>query len=203
LLTKKWNQRLVKYTARESRSGALWRVALPERCAVCGTSQNISPAVIKRFVRCFDGPVGSVVNGVALAAALLAAAIFFRLATLYWLAAWAVVAAGALLWLKSSREELNLSLVHCPSHSLSVARPAVAVFENDLFVFLPGSGGAEAVRLDLAGARRDSRRYNLDEGAASAAEAAASAARALGAAPSSGVSLPRRDILPPIRLDGD
>lgn len=207
-----WNDRAIKYTSRENRLGVRWQVQFPACCWKCRQEKGLEFTKVETVVRGFENPVAPLVLTVtAVILGVLAAILFPKL----WLPAIASIAGASAIgmvwmWLKSSPEHVEVSLAACGAHRLGVQEPDAAVFDNELFVFAQSAELASVARKEQTAARRAGRAgAPLHEPAADEPRPAATGGKkkkkskesedAPPAAPLP--SAPRREELPPIKLD--
>ena len=210
LSNQSWQSRELKYTARENRRGAKWQVTFPERCWRCDARTALEFVKIDRELRGFENPMGPVVLCPLVALLAVTAAIGLQKPMILWCAPAALVVGAVWLWFKSSRESVELSLAACANHRLGVQDPDVAIFDNELYVFAQSAELATAARKDQTTARRAGR--GNEQGGTSSDERPAvqtsgkkkkSKESLEGSAPPPLTLPPRREELPPIKLDDE
>jgi len=165
---------LVRYTAREHRTGLTWDVELPVQCWRCAAQSGLKRKRIKRDIRAFGSAVPWAAGGALLIALLLAAQCFLWMVFKYvWLglANWAIVFLGipflvalVVRW-RSWRETIRVSVFTCPEHADDLTPPDAVVDDEQLHLFLPTPELAEEAWAELRDARRrQSRAWNDEHG---------------------------------------
>lgn len=209
LLNPDLRQRRVRYWGREHREGDTWRIGLPAQCWHCGRTEGLRSREYDVDRRGFEYPLQIV--AATLGSALLLAFFAWLLSSSFlWLLTLIVVAGGVgILLLKSWSERVRLVMWTCGDHADTMPSPEYVVDQNELHVFLPTVGLAEATQADLTDERRRKGRYS--GGATSGAGAEPRPRGDHPTPPPSGDSTlpfgfappPKSVELPPIKLSGD
>ncbi|MEX2560449.1 MAG: hypothetical protein WD403_11070 [Pirellulales bacterium] len=202
--------RLIKYRPSENRTALQWQVVLPRQCCQCGAAENLRSRAFRRDVRTFETPITLLTGTWGLAAFLL-----FVWLVLGW--SWPLhfgrillLIGPGLLWLKSWKEEVRVSMWACPAHFDGVSAPGLVIHDDELFIQVPSSSLAETAKAELVAARRQRRHY--PEAVAGAPQPSPAASRPppagekQGGPPSTEPAPfvpPPRGELPPIKLAGD
>ncbi|HUY89299.1 MAG TPA: hypothetical protein VMV10_11235 [Pirellulales bacterium] len=209
--------REIRYGAREHRAGLKWQIALPEQCWQCGKTEGLERRELSRSVRRFESPLSIISGTFGIAGALL---VLWVVAPWGWplkLAFLLVIVGAALLFVKSWKERVRMTIWTCPEHAEELTAPGISLGEDDLYVFVATESLAEAARAELKAARRrDLPDRPLSSGQASSgqvrpakADKPAAGERAGNRAPSDDEPpppsrpLPTRSELPPLKLAGD
>lgn len=231
LASKAWFSRLVRYTARENRSGQGWEIALPRQCWACGKKDDLTSSVDTKSVRSVEQPHGFVLLIALGAFVALLGVVLFKL----WILLAGIVIgalAGAALWLRSYPEQARLAMSACPEHAERPRFPDVVVYDNELHVFAATPELAKAAKIEqheqrVTGGRgevhtRDSSRREASDRESPARDSSnrpatrpEDSSRGSGQpaprvpkkerddAPYEAPRIPVRQELPPIKLDGD
>lgn len=210
LATPDMKGREIRYGAREHRASTKWQIALPEQCWQCGKTEGLQKREVSRSVRRFDSPLSIISGTFGVSVVLLVFCILLRSPMLFNLAFLLAIVGGVLLFVKSWKERVRITLWTCPEHAAEFAPPEISPGEDDLHVFVATESLAEAARAEVKAARR----RNLPERPAGAdpterADKPAVRERAANRAPSSDEppppsrTLPTRTELPPLKLAGE
>lgn len=210
LATPDMKGREVRYGAREHRAGTKWQISLPEQCWQCGKTDGLEKREVSRSVRRFESPLSILSGTFGVAIALFVLCIVFRSITLFNLAFLLSIVGAVLLFVKSWKERVRMTIWTCPEHAAEFAPPEISPGEDDLHVFVATESLAQAARAEIKAARR----RNLPERPVSAdatenADKPAVRERAANRAPSPDEPpppsrpLPTRTELPPLKLAGD
>jgi len=212
LATPDMKERQVKYRARESRVGLKWQISLPERCWQCGKTEDIEQREFSRSIRRFDSPLNIIFGTLGIACMVLLPWLIFGSWKFVGLAMLVAIGGGVLLWIKSWKERVRLTIWTCSPHAGELSKPEMACGEDDLYLFAASEALAEAARAELQAARR----RDLAAGPANVAKASPAKASRSAAREASGDKAPAADALqppprplsvrtelPPLKLAGD
>ena len=208
LATPDMKGREVRYGAREHRAGTKWQISLPEQCWQCGKTEGLQKREVSRSVRRFESPLSIISGtfGVALALFVLWVAWGWGLS----LALLLTIVGAVLLFVKSWKERVRMTIWTCPEHAAEFAPPEISPGEDDLHLFVATESLAQAARAEIKAARR----RNLPERPVSGdtpenADKPAVRERPANRAPSPDEPpppsrpQPTRTELPPLKLAGD
>jgi hypothetical protein len=146
--------RQVKYRARENRTGLEWHIKLPEQCWQCGKTDSLAERDFKRSIQRFDSPLSIIFGSLGVAGMLLLPWLIFGSWKFVGLAILPLIGGGVLLKVKSWPERVRLMIWTCPQHAAELSAPAMAIGEDDLYLFVASESLAEAARAELKAARR-------------------------------------------------
>jgi hypothetical protein len=153
-------KRMIRYTSREDRVGLSWKIGLPPQCWSCGQEDGLRRKRYSADVRAYEFPIG-VAAGTFLALVLIAIS---SLCLPGWatvtLMSLALLAGIVIFWLKSWPEQVSVTIWSCPEHQADVTRPEMAVYDEELFLFLPS---VELTKAALAQQKERRKRGSSEE----------------------------------------
>jgi hypothetical protein len=154
-------KRLIRYTSREDRVGLSWKIGLPPQCWSCGQEEGLKRKRYSTDVRAFEFPIG-VAAGTLLALLLVGIVAWCLPHPLISaiLALLTLVLGATVFWLKSWREKVSVTVWSCPEHLDAVERPDLAIYDEELFLFLPS---AELTKAALAQQKERRKRGSSEE----------------------------------------
>lgn len=192
--------RLIRYRTSEGRVGLRWTIGLPRQCWRCGKTEALDRCEFDRDVRSFDAPLPKLIGGVGFAGLFLVPAIVFGWGWAFNAALLALVLAMALLWLKSWREQVRLTMWSCRQHAADALPPALVIHDEELYVHVATVELAEAAQSELQAARRRDRRYASEDAPAKPRRPETPVASRPEQPATARFTPPPRPELPPIKL---
>lgn len=212
LATPDMKGREIRYGAREHRTGLKWKIALPKQCWQCGKTDDLECRELSQSVRRFESPLTIISGTFGIAGVMLVLWVLGPWTLPLKLALVLILVGAALLFVKSWKERVRMTVWTCHEHAEELAAPGISAGDDDLFVFSATESLAEAARAELKAARRrDLPDRSLSSGQNRPVNAAQPEAgqRADNRAPSDDAPpppsrpLPSRAELPPLKLAGD
>jgi hypothetical protein len=190
--------RLVKYRAREQRSGMTWQIGLPQQCWQCGAVEGLTSKKFDNQVRTFKDPTNVLGLSLGFAAMLLVLWILSGWGWCWKGALLLSVGGGAWLWIKSWKERVRLTAWSCPAHLDELTAPRLVCHDDDVYFYAPSESLAETARAELAAARKKQGKYREAMEAEPAGDAPAG--RPTDESPPAGRRKPRELADPPVRV---
>ncbi len=152
-------RRLVKLSDDEGRHDLEWEVELPRQCWKTGQRAGLQACRFERRYRSFDRPLA--IFGVMFLALMVVSTLSCLLGpyltpTLYLTI---LVLGLGVLWIKSWRERVRLTLWSLPQHSADAQMPDLAIYNDQMYLYLPSVDLARAMSLELRTQRDERRRH--------------------------------------------
>lgn len=146
---------LIRYPPDLDRVGLTWRVALPRLCWHCARAEQLLPRNYETTLRSFEYPMGIVIGTAAIALLGLMIALAWPVFGLL-LFLFSLLIGGAVLWLKSWTEQVQVTLWTCPEHAGPMLPPGMAIDDQQLHLFLGHADVLQAAQEELLERRRSS-----------------------------------------------
>lgn len=203
LRTPDMKTRQVKYRSSDARSGMTWKIGLPKQCFECGKTSDLTLRKYSQEVRVFDAPttiIGGTFGGVLL---LLLMAIIFGSLVMFFLSLVIAVMGAAFQFIKSWTERVKVNVFSCSEHREDLTAPQVAIYDDDLYLFLPHESLAEPARAELTESRKRGQKQRPPLATDLTRAAPAEAAPPESEAPPPSRTLGTRAELPPLKLAGE
>ncbi len=148
-------RRLVKVAEHEARHDLDWELELPRQCWKSGARSGLAACHFEVRYRSFDRPLA--IFGVMFLALMVVSTLSCLLGP--WLTptlSLVIVVLGMLvLWLKSWREQVRLTVWSLPEHADELRCPDMAIYNDMLFIYLPTIDLARATSHELRARRHE------------------------------------------------
>lgn len=154
LRTPDMKSRQIRYRSSDARSGMTWKIGLPKQCFECGKTSDLTLRKYSQEVRVFDAPttiIGGTIGGVLL---LILIAIVFGSLPMFFVSLVIALMGAAFQFIKSWTERVKVNIFGCSEHLEDLTPPQVAIYDDDLYLFLPHESLVEPARAELTESRK-------------------------------------------------